>query len=48
MYAQELEHLRAFEKLMVERRARPSALHPLWNAAGFALGAALKRLKEAA
>ena len=40
MYAQELEHLRAFEKLMVERHARPSALHPLWNAAGFALGAA--------
>ena len=25
---------------MVERRVRPSALHPLWNAAGFALGAA--------
>ena len=40
MYAQELEHLKAFEKLMVERRVRPSALHPLWNAAGFALGAA--------
>lgn len=40
MYQQELEHLRAFEKLMVERRARPSALHPIWNAAGFALGAA--------
>ena len=40
MYAQELEHLKAFEKLMVERRVRPSALYPLWNAAGFALGAA--------
>lgn len=40
MYAQELEHLKAFEKLMVERRARPSALHPIWNVAGFALGAA--------
>ena len=40
MYAQELEHLKAFEKLMVERRVRPSALHPIWNAAGFALGAA--------
>ena len=40
MYAQELEHLRAFETLMVERRVRPSALHPVWNAAGFALGAA--------
>jgi len=40
MYAQELEHLKAFEKLMVERKVRPSALHPVWNAAGFALGAA--------
>lgn len=40
MYAQELEHLKAFEKLMVERRARPSVLHPVWNVAGFALGAA--------
>ena len=25
---------------MVERRARPSALYPLWHVAGFALGAA--------
>ena len=40
MYAQELEHLKTFEKLMVERKVRPSALHPVWNAAGFALGAA--------
>lgn len=40
MYAQELEHLKAFEKLMVERRVRPSVLHPIWNVAGFALGAA--------
>ena len=40
MYAQELEHLKTFEKLMVERRVRPSALHPIWNVAGFALGAA--------
>jgi ubiquinone biosynthesis monooxygenase Coq7 len=40
MYEQELEHLKAFEKLMVERRARPSVLYPLWHVAGFALGAA--------
>jgi ubiquinone biosynthesis monooxygenase Coq7 len=40
MYEQELEHLKAFERLMVERRARPSALYPLWHVAGFALGAA--------
>ena len=36
----EREHRTAFDRLMVERRVRPSALHPLWNAAGFALGAA--------
>lgn len=40
MHEQELAHLRAFEKLMVQRRVRPSALHPIWNIAGFALGAA--------
>jgi ubiquinone biosynthesis monooxygenase Coq7 len=40
MYEQELEHLREFERLMVVRRARPSALYPLWHVAGFALGAA--------
>ncbi len=40
MYRQELEHLKAFEGLIAERRARPSALYPLWHAAGFALGAA--------
>lgn len=40
MMEQELVHLRAFEKLMVERRARPSALFPIWHVAGFALGAA--------
>jgi ubiquinone biosynthesis monooxygenase Coq7 len=40
MYAQEMKHLETFEKLLVERRARPSALQPLWHVAGFALGAA--------
>ncbi|OHC83591.1 MAG: ubiquinone biosynthesis protein UbiB [Rhodospirillales bacterium RIFCSPLOWO2_12_FULL_67_15] len=39
MAAQEREHLKSFERLMVERRARPSALLPLWRIAGFALGA---------
>lgn len=40
MHEQELAHLQTFEKLMVQRRVRPSALHPIWNIAGFALGAA--------
>jgi ubiquinone biosynthesis monooxygenase Coq7 len=40
MAAQEKRHLDAFDKLMLERRVRPTALSPLWNVAGFALGAA--------
>jgi ubiquinone biosynthesis monooxygenase Coq7 len=39
MKEQEDRHLAAFEKLIVERRVRPTALHRLWNLAGFALGA---------
>ncbi|HVJ31864.1 MAG TPA: demethoxyubiquinone hydroxylase family protein [Terriglobia bacterium] len=44
MHEQELVHLRTFEKLMVQRRVRPTALHPVWNLAGFALGAATAML----
>ena len=40
MYEQELRHLEVFEDLLAERSVRPTALHPLWRAAGFALGAA--------
>ena len=40
MAAQEERHLQAFDKLMNERRVRPTALHPLWHVAGYALGAA--------
>ena len=40
MYDQELKHLKEFERLIVERRARPSLLYPVWHVAGFALGAA--------
>ena len=32
-------HLKTFNKLMVERQVRPTALAPLWHVAGFALGA---------
>ena len=39
MLATELEHLETFNKLLVERRVRPTALSPLWHLAGFALGA---------
>lgn len=40
MARQEEEHLEAFEKIMSERNVRPTALGPVWHAAGFALGAA--------
>jgi ubiquinone biosynthesis monooxygenase Coq7 len=36
----EAAHLAAFDRLLAERRIRPTALAPIWNAAGFALGAA--------
>ena len=40
MAAQERRHLDKFDNLILERRVRPTALSPLWNVAGFALGAA--------
>jgi len=39
MWDQEKEHLRIFEKLIVKHRVRPTALLPLWNIAGYLLGA---------
>ena len=36
----EREHNKEFDRLLVERRVRPTVLTPLWSAAGFALGAA--------
>jgi len=44
----EREHNRVFDRLMVERRVRPTALQPLWNVAGFALGAATALLGDKA
>ncbi|MEJ7934388.1 demethoxyubiquinone hydroxylase family protein [Sphingobium sp. AN558] len=39
MAAQEERHRRAFDALMTARGVRPTALSPLWDVAGFALGA---------
>jgi 3-demethoxyubiquinol 3-hydroxylase len=39
MAEQEQRHLSAFDRMMTERGIRPTALHPIWDAAGFALGA---------
>jgi len=48
MAAQEQEHLAAFDKLINERRVRPTALEPVWRVAGFALGAATALMGEKA
>lgn len=40
MAAQEAAHRARFDALIIERGVRPTLLQPLWNVAGFALGAA--------
>ena len=40
MAEQEARHRAIFDRMVVERGVRPTALQPLWNVAGFALGAA--------
>ena len=39
MAEEEKRHRKGFEKLINERRIRPTVLSPLWHIAGFALGA---------
>lgn len=48
MAEQERAHLDAFDKLLASGNVRPTALSPVWNAAGFALGAATAFLGEKA
>ena len=48
MAAQEERHLKAFDKLVNERKVRPTALEPVWRVAGFALGAATALMGEKA
>jgi ubiquinone biosynthesis monooxygenase Coq7 len=48
MEAQERQHLETFDRLVAERRVRPTLLQPLWHVAGFALGAGTAMLGEAA
>jgi ubiquinone biosynthesis monooxygenase Coq7 len=40
MAAQEHRHLEAFDRMVGDRHVRPTALQPIWHAAGYALGAA--------
>lgn len=44
----EAVHLRTINRLMSTRRVRPTALLPLWEAAGFALGVATALLGKRA
>lgn len=48
MAEQEQRHLAQFNRLLGERRVRPTALSPLWHMAGYALGAATAILGERA
>jgi ubiquinone biosynthesis monooxygenase Coq7 len=48
MAAQEERHLNRFNALIAGRRVRPTALEPVWNVAGFALGAATALMSEKA
>jgi len=41
MWEQEKEHRAKFEDLINKYRVRPTALVPIWNVAGFVLGAGL-------
>lgn len=40
MAQQEADHRARFDALLIERGVRPTSLQPLWDKAGFALGAA--------
>lgn len=48
MASQERAHLDRFNALMTERGVRPTVLQPLWNRAGFALGAVTALISEEA
>ncbi len=38
MAAQEAEHLKKFNRLIIEHQVRPTVLQPLWHVGGYALG----------
>ncbi|KAF9203772.1 ubiquinone biosynthesis monooxygenase Coq7 [Podila verticillata] len=49
MWEQEKHHLKVFDGIIAQHRVRPTALRPIWEMAGFALGAGTALLgKEAA
>jgi len=48
MADQEQEHIEKFNELIIEKHVRPTALLPVWNIAGFALGAGTALMGEKA
>ncbi len=48
MADQEQRHLETFDRMVVERRVRPTALSPVWHVAGYALGIATAMMGERA
>ena len=48
MADQEKEHIDKFNDLIIEHKVRPTALLPVWNIAGFALGASTALIGEKA
>ena len=48
MAEQEQRHLKAFDRLVNERKVRPTALEPLWRVAGYALGVGTALMGEKA
>ncbi|XP_067641669.1 5-demethoxyubiquinone hydroxylase, mitochondrial [Eurosta solidaginis] len=48
MWEQEKEHRKQFEKLINEHRVRPTLMLPIWNVAGFVLGAGTALMGEKA
>jgi ubiquinone biosynthesis monooxygenase Coq7 len=48
MEGHEAEHLARFDRLLTERRVRPTALAPVWRLMGFALGAGTALLGDKA
>ena len=48
MAVQEREHRAAFDRMLVDRRVRPTLLGPFWDMAGYALGAATALMGERA
>ena len=48
MADQEKEHIEKFDELILSERIRPTALLPIWNIAGYALGAGTALMGEKA